>query len=364
MGFICRWEPMWLSAGTPFIGAIVLGILKPQGPSELLVQSFKMPSKSQSLMGQDGVRTFQDMLYQHARAMSHVSVYYATEEVGVSELLHTLVQVLKKGSKLVFLGSGKSFKIILKTVAMLTSLGIDSRYLHPSEALHGDMGAVRPGDALVVCSSSGETQELVQFLEHAGRVLEPSVKVLVTSSTQSTLHALVDQVLYVPQPVQFQEKTLQDGLPSPTVSTTLMLTVLDCFCLALTELYFDGDTARRREFFRKMHPGGGIGKQSQVPVPVPVPVLMPMALHKDAVGAPIDSTVCGHVSDGASESEFLQSIVQFDYCVVAGVRYDSHVLQHRYREWKRSMPAFPLKYSADRSWNLAALLAPAVVAAN
>ncbi|CUS24162.1 LAQU0S14e01552g1_1 [Lachancea quebecensis] len=305
------------------------------------------------------------MLYQHARAMSHVSVYYATEGVGINELLHTLLEVLNGGNKLVFLGSGKSFKIILKTVAMLTSLGIDSRYLHPSEALHGDMGAVRPGDALVVCSSSGETQELVQFLEHAGRVLEPSVRVLVTSSTNSTLHRLVDQVLYVPQPVQFQEKTLQDGLPSPTVSTTLMLTVLDCFCLALTELYFDGDTARRREFFRKMHPGGGIGKQLQVPVPVPVPILGPVALHRDTSAAPTDSTICGHVPEGASESEFLQSIVQFDYCVVAGVRYNSHVLQHRYREWKRSRPTSSLRYTAeDGVWNLTALLMPAVAAAN
>ncbi|SCU88445.1 LANO_0D02124g1_1 [Lachancea nothofagi CBS 11611] len=315
-----------------------------------------MPSSKFSPMDHDAAHTFQDMLYHHARAMSYVSVYYGVENREIKQLLTQLLHVARAGRKLVFLGTGKSFKIVHKTVAMLTSLGIDARALHPSEALHGDMGTVRPGDALLVCSSSGETQELALFLKHAQVVLQPAVKVLVTSSTQSALHALVDCVLYVPQPAEFKEKTIQHGLPSPTISTTLMLSVLDCFCLALTELYFDGNSDKRLAFFKAMHPGGGIGKQlavkpvsSDVPVPVPVPDPVATTSMDDA----------GHISLDVTEVEFLQFIVEFDYCVVDGIRYSSHLLQHQYREWKRHTRTFkPKTLMNGESWNLAAVLAP------
>lgn len=312
-----------------------------------------MPSKDLSSMRHVETSTFQEMLYQHARAMSYVSVVYSEENFEVKELLTSLLDVVRQGRKLVFVGSGKSLKIIQKSVAMLTSLGIEARELHPSEALHGDMGLVKAGDALIVCSSSGETQELVVFLEYAKRVLEPSVKVLVTSSVGSTLHSLVDRVLYVPQPTRFQEKVLQEGLPSPTVSTTLMLVVLDCFCLALSELYFEGDMARRRGFFQRMHPGGGIGKQLETPV---------VAKLESAIDADAGHELCGQIPPEASESEFLECVVQFDYCIVDGVQYSSHLLQHRYRRWKRNAFQPSAKYATEKAaWDLATVLGPPTV---
>ncbi|CEP62918.1 uncharacterized protein LALA0_S06e06854g [Lachancea lanzarotensis] len=316
-----------------------------------------MPAIESRSVSRDATLTFQDSLYQHARAMSHVSVHYGSQNNDVQALLEALALVARSGRKLIFLGTGKSFKIVLKSVAMLTSLGIDARELHPSEALHGDMGVVRPGDALLVCSSSGETQELVRFLKHARAVLEPSLTVLVSSGTHSTLHTLVDRVLYVPQPHGFRETTLQHGLPSPTISTTLMLSVLDSFCLALSELYYDGDLEKRLRYFKKMHPGGGIGKQ----LATVDTVVGPKGAVSHANGGPyLASKEECHISYDVSEGLFLQYVVEFDYCVIEGIRYSSHVLQHWYRAWKRMSREEQLqrKSALNGSWNLAWVLAP------
>ncbi|SCU83161.1 LAFA_0D02080g1_1 [Lachancea sp. 'fantastica'] len=314
-----------------------------------------MPGIEAGGASRDATLTFQDSLYDQARAMSHLSVHYGSHNENIQELLEALVLVASSGRKLIFLGTGKSFKIVHKSVAMLTSLGIDARALHPSEALHGDMGAVRPGDALLVCSSSGETQELVTFLKHTKTVLEPSLTVLVSSSTHSTLHTLVDKVLYVPQPHGFRETTLQHGLPSPTISTTLMLSVLDSFCLALSELYYDGDVEQRLRFFKKMHPGGGIGKQLAVAT-----VAEPLAVaHAMGPRPGFPSRNECYISCDVSEGLFLQYVVEFDYCVIEGVRYSSHVLQHWYRTWKRmSREQTHPKTALNGSWDLAWVLAP------
>ncbi|SCU95308.1 LADA_0G14862g1_1 [Lachancea dasiensis] len=311
-----------------------------------------MVSPAVSIRDYDATNTFQDMLYQHARALSYASVYYGVDTWDITRLLMSLLAILREGRKLIFLGTGKSFKIVHKTVAMLTSLGIDARALHPTEALHGDMGVVRPGDALLVCSSSGETQELVTFLKHAHAVLEPGLIVLVSSSTGSSLHALVDQVLYVPQPPEFQEKYLQHGLPSPTISTTLMLSVLDCLCLALTEMYFEGNREKRLAFFSKMHPGGGIGQQLAVQPVDPTPTQAPVPV------ATTSRENAGHISLDISEGEFLQHIVELDYCLIDGVRYSSQFLQHRYRLWKNETRSYKSKSVLNEIWSLALVLAP------
>ncbi|SCU97820.1 LAMI_0F11540g1_1 [Lachancea mirantina] len=301
----------------------------------------------QALQNRRPVKTFSDMLYHHSRALSHVSVAYASKEDEIESLLNDLHQVLKTGKKLVFAGCGKSLKIIYKTVAMLTSLGMDAAYLHPSEALHGDMGAIRRGDAIIVCSSSGETQELVSFMKYTSSVLQPSLRVLVSSRASSTLQALADRTLLIPQPAEFQESYLQDGLQSPTVSTTLMLAVLDCLCLALSELHYEGDLERRRRFFQQMHPGGGIGK-SRVAL-----VAAAQQPEDEIVIAPRVPVV--DLQDAVTEPEFLRCVVEFDCCRIAGVDYNSNFLQQRYRLWKQQAKQYPSAYD---EWGLRILLDP------
>ncbi|SCW02884.1 LAFE_0F16402g1_1 [Lachancea fermentati] len=312
----------------------------------------------------NAVGTFQEMLQQHARAMTYVAVHYETETETVAALLAKLHGVLVSGGKLVFVGCGKSFKIAAKTVAMLTSLGLAAALLHPTEALHGDMGLVRRNDAVLLCSSSGETPELAVFARQLAPAAPPEATVLVTGAHTCSLRAFADAVLLVPQPRRFQEATLQHGLQSPTVSTTLMLATLDCLCLALSELYFDGDLEQRRYFFKRMHPGGGIGKtvmssqQSAAAEEARRGDVADDAAANDAAAppgvAPIPAVNVAELDADASELEFLRTAVRCEWCAVDGARYSSHWLQQRYREWSAGPGA---------AFSVRALLAVAAVAA-
>lgn len=296
----------------------------------------------------NAVSTFQEMLQQHARAMTYVAVHYETKTETVAALLAQLHGVLVSGGKLVFVGCGKSFKIAAKTVAMLTSLGLAVALLHPTEALHGDMGLVRRNDAVLLCSSSGETPELAVFARQLAAAAPPEATVLVTGAQSCSLRAFADAVLLVPQPRRFQEATLQHGLQSPTVSTTLMLATLDCLCLALSELYFNGDLEQRRLFFKRMHPGGGIGKTVMSSQQSAAADVADDAATNDAAAsrgvappgvAPIPAVNVAELDVDASELEFLRTAVRCEWCAVDGARYSSHWLQQRYREWSAGKEA-------------------------
>lgn len=208
---------------------------------------------------------FSHLLYHHALAMEHASIYYQKEENFklISDATVAMLQCLQQGGKLVFVGCGKSFKLVCKTVATLTSLGIRARELHPIEALHGDIGICDESDLVVFCSTSGETDEVVNLLRYMSGSASPwasCVRIAVTGNTDSTLATSCHHVVPVPQPSRFKEQALQAGLRAPTVSTTLMLTILDCICVHLSHLWFDNDSASREVYFNKRHPGGGIGK--------------------------------------------------------------------------------------------------------
>ena len=150
--------------------------------------------------------------------------------------------------KLILTGVGKSGYIAMKIAATLTSLGHTAIFVHPVEALHGDMGVIKNGDAVIALSFSGNTKELVQFLSYAKNTFAVSIVALV-GNQDSTIASFADAVL----PIVISH----EGCPldlAPMASTTAMLVVGDALSAGLTspEQFTKSDFAR-------FHPSGMLG---------------------------------------------------------------------------------------------------------
>jgi arabinose-5-phosphate isomerase len=142
---------------------------------------------------------------------------------------------------------GKSGLIGMKVSATLASLGQPSHFIHPAEALHGDLGRLRKGDVALLMSYSGETAELVDLALHLKA--DGVVRVGITARHSTALARLCDAHIAVGDIVEACPLNL-----APTASTTAMVAVGDAIALAL---------ARRRDFrvddFHRHHPGGLLG---------------------------------------------------------------------------------------------------------
>jgi len=151
--------------------------------------------------------------------------------------------------RVIVTGMGKSGIIARKIAATLSSTGTSAFFLHPAEALHGDLGVIQADDAVLALSSTGETGELLRLLETIRRV--GASLVALTGSASSTLARAADIVLDCGVDAEACPLNL-----APTASTTAMLAMGDA--LAMTLLVAKGF---REEDFANLHPGGGIGKK-------------------------------------------------------------------------------------------------------
>jgi len=151
--------------------------------------------------------------------------------------------------RVVVSGMGKSGLIGRKISATFSSTGTPSFFLHPAEALHGDLGMLARGDALLAVSYGGETQEIIQLLEALKRLEMPLVTL--TGCAQSTLAQASDVLLEV----SVKEEACSLNL-APTASTTVAMAVGDALAVSLLE---------RRNFrhddFAALHPAGRLGKK-------------------------------------------------------------------------------------------------------
>ena len=151
--------------------------------------------------------------------------------------------------RVVVTGMGKSGLIGTKIAATFSSTGTPSLFLHPAEAVHGDIGMVVPGDVVLALSHSGETEELLRLLELIRRL--DVALISMTGDPESTLARHARIVL----DVKIDEEASPLGLV-PTASTTAALAMGDALAMALLE---------RRGFtldeFARYHPGGRIGKK-------------------------------------------------------------------------------------------------------
>lgn len=159
-----------------------------------------------------------------------------------------LIMGMSPEGRVVVSGMGKAGFVAMKISATLASTGVPSYFLHPAEAIHGDLGRYTKKDIALLLSNSGETQETVGILPHVRRIGCPVISI--TSDKNSALGKHSDVVLRI--------GVLDEAGPfglAPTTSTTAMLALGDA--LAITIL-------KQREFskeqFALYHPGGNIGR--------------------------------------------------------------------------------------------------------
>lgn len=163
--------------------------------------------------------------------------------------------------RVVVTGMGKSGLIARKVAATLSSTGTPSLFMHPVEALHGDLGMLAHGDVVIALSASGETDEILQLLATIKRLRLPLIAVTCdelevvarkqAGTTRSTLASAAEVFLSC----AVAEEGCTMGL-APTASTTAMLALGDALAVAVAE-----KKGFKEEDFARLHPGGKLGKR-------------------------------------------------------------------------------------------------------
>ncbi len=151
--------------------------------------------------------------------------------------------------RIIVTGMGKSGLIGRKIAATLASIGAPSAFLHPAEGIHGDLGMLSRGDAVIALSNSGETNELLAIIPAIKRLELPLIGL--TGNTRSSLAKESDVVL----DVSVAEEACPLAL-APTSSTTAALALGDALAMALLE-----QRGVQPDDFARYHPGGALGRR-------------------------------------------------------------------------------------------------------
>jgi len=225
----------------------------------------------------------------------------------IDHLDNTFVDVVElinsSAGRVVTMGLGKSGIICKKVSATLASTGTPSFFLHPAEAIHGDLGMIVRGDIVLAISNSGETEELLRLLPSIKRI--GAEIVAITGNPNSSLAKGADFHLSA----AISKEACPLGL-APTASTTATLALGDALAMAL--LMRKGF---KEEDFAFLHPGGKLGKRflrvcdlmhagAQIPlVPLATPmhdVIYEMSAKGFGITAVVDdqNILAGAISDG------------------------------------------------------------------
>ncbi|CZT41806.1 related to arabinose 5-phosphate isomerase [Rhynchosporium secalis] len=198
-----------------------------------------------------------------ATALSCLTRLYETEPVarsGFDLAVEAITRFRGEKGQLVICGIGKSGHIAKKLVATMNSLKIRSTYLHPTEALHGDLGVIGRHDTILLITFSGKTPELLELLPHFDEKLP---LIIMTSHTHPSTCEIIkrrpDGIL-LPAPIHKSE-TDSFGFNAPTTSTTVALALGDALAVVISnELHLNVQAV-----FSHNHPGGAIGQAVQEP---------------------------------------------------------------------------------------------------
>ena len=163
--------------------------------------------------------------------------------------LDAIELIINTKGKLIITGVGKSGLVGAKMAATFASTGTSSFFLHPTEALHGDLGMIGKEDTLLAISSSGESEELTKILPHIKRFDIPLIGL--TSQKASSLGRYSDVFLDISV-----EKEACPLNIAPTTSTTLTMALGDALAVVLME-----KREFKKEDFASFHPGGSLGKK-------------------------------------------------------------------------------------------------------
>lgn len=192
------------------------------------------------------------------------------------DFVHAVQAILDATGRVIVSGVGKSGIVARKIAATLTSTGTPAAFLHPVEALHGDLGIVGPGDVAILLSKSGESDELRGLVEFLGRT--GVTMVAITGRASSTLGRLADIVL----DCGVEEEACPHDL-APTSSTTAAMALGDALAVALL-----GQRGFGRDDFARIHPAGALGRRlllrvRDVMVADDFPTLEPGAAMRECV---------------------------------------------------------------------------------
>ncbi len=181
----------------------------------------------------------------------------SAEKLTLTQLtkLQTLLNnLLETQSSLVITGVGKSGLIAQKIAATLCSLGLPSFFLHPVEAMHGDLGRVSREDSLLILSNSGSTDEVQKLLPYINIPIKRRIGILgnVKSPLAKDCHIVLDASVKTEACINNQ---------APTTSTTLALALGD-----MISVIFEHITDLSKESFAQFHPAGKLGKSLRMKV--------------------------------------------------------------------------------------------------
>lgn len=157
--------------------------------------------------------------------------------------------IVKSTGKLIVTGVGKSGLVGAKIAATLASTGTSSFFLHPTEAMHGDLGMIGKDDIVLAISYSGESEELIQILPHLKRLNVPMIAM--AKDSNSTLAKYADYFMNISV-----EKEACPLDTAPTSSTTLTMAMGDALAVCLMK-----KRDFKKEDFASFHPGGSLGKK-------------------------------------------------------------------------------------------------------
>lgn len=191
----------------------------------------------------DPIRLAREIICKESAAIAGLAEKIdASFEAAVTQILHL------QGSVIVS-GMGKAGLIGMKITATLASTGTQSHFLHPAEAIHGDLGKIGKNDMLLVLSQSGETEEILRILPTLRKMRVPIVAI--TASPWSSLGRAATITLTCGR--------LQEADPlnlAPSSSTAVMLALGDALALVVSRL-----RGFRSEDFARFHPGGALGRK-------------------------------------------------------------------------------------------------------
>lgn len=191
----------------------------------------------------DFIKIAQEVLELEAKEL-----HQAAKKIG-KEIEDAVALVMQVKGKLIVTGVGKSGLVGAKIAATLASTGTSSFFLHPTEAMHGDLGMIGKDDAILAISYSGESEELIKILPHVKRFDIPLIGM--ARDKQSSLGKYSDVFLSID--IEKEACPLQ---AAPTSSTTLTLALGDALAVCLMK-----KRGFAKEDFASFHPGGSLGKK-------------------------------------------------------------------------------------------------------
>lgn len=197
------------------------------------------------------------ILMQNVLELEAESILKARQKLNVEtvkKLLSIYEHLTRENGSLIFCGVGKSGVVAKKLASTFASLGLHSYFLHPTEALHGDLGRVRSTDAIVFISKSGTTEEILKLLPFIS--IPKHLRISLLGSMKNPIADQSEVVLDVSV-----EKEACLNNQAPTTSSTLAMAMGDAMAV-LWESY----VGLSKEHFAINHPGGILGKSLRIKV--------------------------------------------------------------------------------------------------